>query len=57
MIKLRIDNHEVEVKEGKTILDAARRAQVNIPTLCYHPDLPPTAACGICIVKVKLHLN
>lgn len=53
MVKLRIDNHEVEVEEGKTILQAAREAKVNIPTLCYHPDLPPTAACGICIVKIK----
>ncbi|HOE01254.1 MAG TPA: NADH-dependent [FeFe] hydrogenase, group A6, partial [Kiritimatiellia bacterium] len=30
-----------------------RQVQVKIPSLCYHPDLPPWAACGICVVKVK----
>ena len=36
-----------------TILDAARLVKVKIPTLCYHPDLPAWAACGICVVKVE----
>lgn len=53
MVKALIDNIEVDVPEGTTILEAARKAHIQIPTLCYHPNLPPTAACGICIVKVK----
>lgn len=52
MVKLKIDNIEVEVEEGTSILDAARKVQVNIPTLCKHPDVDPSAGCGICIVKV-----
>lgn len=52
MVKLKIDNIEVEVKEGTSILDAARLAQINIPTLCKHPDVDPSAGCGLCIVKV-----
>jgi len=51
MVKLTIDSKVVEVPEGTTILNAAKSAQIKIPTLCHHPDLPPTAACGICIVK------
>ncbi len=51
MVKLKIDSQVVEVPEGTTILDAAKSVQIKIPTLCHHPDLPPTAACGICIVK------
>ncbi|OQC60311.1 MAG: NADP-reducing hydrogenase subunit HndC [Verrucomicrobia bacterium ADurb.Bin018] len=43
----------MEVPEGVNILNAARQVQVKIPSLCYHPDLPPWAACGICVVKVK----
>ncbi len=43
----------VDFQEGDTILDAARRVQVEIPTLCKHADLPATAACGICVVKIK----
>lgn len=51
MIKARINQLAVEVPEGTSILDAARRVQVNIPTLCKHKDLLPTAACGLCIVR------
>ena len=47
-----IDGVKVSVPEGTTILDAARKIQVEIPTLCYHPDLHPRASCGICVVKV-----
>ena len=52
MVKLKIDNIELEVKAGTSILDAARQAQINIPTLCKHPDVDPSAGCGMCIVKV-----
>ena len=48
-----INGRPVTVDQGTTILDAARKQQVEIPTLCHHPDLPATAACGICVVKVK----
>lgn len=52
MVKLTIDSKTVEVPAGTSILDAAKSVQINIPTLCHHPDLAPSAACGICIVKV-----
>lgn len=51
-VKLKIDGMDVAVPAGTTILDAARRVQVGIPTLCHHPDLHPEASCGICVVKV-----
>ncbi len=41
MAKLTIDNAEVTVPEGTTILDAAQQAEIYIPHLCSHPDLPP----------------
>ncbi|MBP5160986.1 MAG: [FeFe] hydrogenase, group A [Alphaproteobacteria bacterium] len=53
MINLKIDGMKVRVPKGTSILDAAKSVQVKIPTLCYHPDLKPTGACGICIVKVN----
>ena len=53
MITARINDLPVEVPEGTSILDAARRVQVRIPTLCKHKDLLPTASCGICIVRNK----
>ncbi|MBF0485401.1 MAG: iron hydrogenase small subunit [Candidatus Omnitrophica bacterium] len=53
MVKALINGIEVKVPAGTTILDAARSVQVNIPTLCKHPDLAASAGCGICIVKAK----
>ncbi len=53
MINLKINNIDVRVPEGATILEAANKAGLWIPTLCKHPDLGPTAACGICVVKIK----
>jgi len=41
MVKLTIDEIEVTVPEGTTILDAAQQADIYIPHLCSHPDLPP----------------
>ena len=40
-VNLSIDGRQVEVPAGTTILEAARGADICIPTLCYHPDLPP----------------
>jgi NADH-quinone oxidoreductase subunit G len=55
MVKAIINGLKVEVSEGTTILDAAKKAQIKIPTLCKHPDsyLHASAACGICLVRVK----
>lgn len=50
-VNLTIQGIDVTVKEGTTILEAARIAGVKIPTLCYHPDLKPFGSCGLCIVK------
>lgn len=53
MVKLKIDNYDVEVPVGTSILDAARTVQIDIPTLCKHPDVDASAGCGLCIVKVN----
>jgi NADH-quinone oxidoreductase subunit G len=52
MIHAKINGQAVEAPEGISILDAARQSGVRIPTLCKHDDLLPTAACGLCIVKI-----
>ncbi len=53
MIKLKINNTDVSVPEDSTILEAANAAGIGIPTLCKHPDLESSSACGICVVKIK----
>ena len=52
-ISLKIDNQAVKVSKGTSILDAARTVGIDIPTLCKHPDVDPSAGCGLCIVKVN----
>jgi formate dehydrogenase alpha subunit len=54
-IKLTIDDREVTVPQGATILDAARKAGSYVPALCHHPDLKPIGSCKLCIVSVKGH--
>jgi len=51
-IALNIDSREVKVEEGATILEAAKSAGIDIPTLCYHPALSPFGACRLCSVEV-----
>ncbi|MHC4598247.1 MAG: NADH-quinone oxidoreductase subunit G, partial [Planctomycetota bacterium] len=53
MISLKIDGIAVEVEEGATILDAAKKAGVTIPTLCHDDRLKPFGACRMCLVEVK----
>jgi len=53
MVKLYIDGETVEVPPGTMILDAAKKLDIHIPTLCYHEDLPPTASCGVCVVEIE----
>lgn len=61
-ITLQIDNHTVEVPKGTTILEAARKIGITIPTLCYMnlqdmciTNLP--ASCRICVVEVEGRRN
>ncbi len=53
MIKIKINEMPIEVQEGTTIHDAAKKLKIKIPTLCYHPDLSVAGNCRICVVEVK----
>ena len=53
MVTLRIDGRKVTVRKLSTILDAARKLDIPIPTLCHHPELSPYGGCRLCIVEVK----
>jgi NADH dehydrogenase/NADH:ubiquinone oxidoreductase subunit G len=50
-INLTIDGISVTVPEGTRILEAAKKVNVNIPTLCEHPELCKRALCRICVVE------
>ena len=50
-INLTIDGIQVSVDEGTTILDAASKLNIHIPTLCYHEDLCVAGNCRVCVVE------
>ena len=52
-IKVTVDNIQVEVPKGSTVLDAARAAGIDIPTLCYMEGRKPLGACRVCLVEVE----
>ena len=52
MINLTIDGVQVSVPAGSTVLEAARKANIHIPTLCYLKDLNQIGACRVCVVDV-----
>jgi len=53
LIKVTIDDKEIKVPMGTTILEAAKMLGINIPTLCYHEDLCIAGVCRICVVEVE----
>jgi formate dehydrogenase major subunit len=57
MVKLTIDGRKVSAPPGSTVLQAARIANIDIPTLCDHPALAPIGACRMCLVEIKGQRN
>ena len=53
MIKLTIDGKEVEVRNGTTVLQAARKANIDIPTLCFLKEINAAGDCRMCIVEIE----
>ncbi len=52
MISLTIDGRRIHVDDGTTILAAARKAGIEVPTLCWYPTLPVVGSCRVCLVSV-----
>ena len=56
MVTVTINNKEVEVEEGSTILQAAKLAGIDIPTLCFLKDINEIGDCRMCVDNVDLQL-
>ncbi len=52
MVTLKIDQKTVVVPAGTLIVEAARKAGINIPVFCYHPKMEPVGMCRMCLVEV-----
>lgn len=53
MVNIKINGNSISVPEGTTILEAARKAGIKIPTLCYLKEINAIGACRVCVVEVK----
>jgi bidirectional [NiFe] hydrogenase diaphorase subunit len=52
LVSLTIDGKPVQVAPGTTLLLAAKANHIDIPTLCYHPELKPEGHCRLCVVEI-----
>jgi formate dehydrogenase major subunit len=52
-MKVTINNQQLDVPQGTTVLQAARASGIEIPTLCDHPELTPYGGCRLCLVEVQ----
>jgi NADH-quinone oxidoreductase subunit G len=53
MVKITIDDKQIEVAEGTTVLQAAEQGGIHIPHLCYHPAFAPEGNCRMCLVEIE----
>ena len=51
-IKITINDKLIEVEKGTSILEAAQKTGVIIPTLCFHKDLCIAGNCRVCVVEI-----
>ena len=52
MISLNINGKNIDVELGTTVMEAALKNEIDIPRLCYHPDLTISGNCRLCLVEV-----
>ncbi|HOV92539.1 MAG TPA: NADH-dependent [FeFe] hydrogenase, group A6 [Candidatus Kapabacteria bacterium] len=52
-VDIEIDGRKYNVPYGISILEACRKQNINIPTLCFHPDLCITGSCRMCLVEIE----
>ena len=53
MVNITIDGRKLQAPKSYTVLQAAKAAGINVPSLCYHPELRPEGACRVCLVEVE----
>ncbi len=51
MLRLKIDNRELEVEAGSALIEVIRESGIEVPSMCYLKDLPHFSSCMVCVVK------
>jgi formate dehydrogenase alpha subunit len=57
MIKLTIDGKSIQAEPNSTVMEAALASGIDIPRLCFHPDLSVSGGCRLCLVEVEGYEN
>lgn len=57
LVTLTVDGVEVQVPQGTTVVDAAKRISIDIPVFCHHPKLEPVGMCRMCLVEIGLPMR
>lgn len=52
-VNITIDGRKLQVPKSATVLTAAKAGGIDVPSLCYHPELRPEGACRVCVVEVE----
>eukprot|EP00771_Trimastix_marina_P003840 gnl/Trimastix_PCT/547.p1 GENE.gnl/Trimastix_PCT/547~~gnl/Trimastix_PCT/547.p1 ORF type:complete len:1171 (-),score=510.50 gnl/Trimastix_PCT/547:436-3882(-) len=53
LVEVFVNGTALQVPEGTSVLDACKKANAYVPTLCYHPMLKPVGRCGLCYVDIE----
>ena len=53
MVEILINGRKVRAKDGDTVLKAAQKAGIYIPTLCHNDSVKPYSACRMCMVEIS----
>ncbi len=53
VVNIRINGHQIRARAGQTVMEAAKGAGIDIPSLCHHPAVTPLGACRICVVEIE----
>jgi NADH-quinone oxidoreductase subunit G len=52
LINLEVDGIQIQVPAGTLVVDAAKKAGIDIPVFCYHPKMEPAGMCRMCLVEI-----
>jgi formate dehydrogenase alpha subunit len=53
VIELKIDGQGIQIRSGATVMEAARENGIDIPHICYHPELSISGGCRLCMVEIE----
>jgi predicted molibdopterin-dependent oxidoreductase YjgC len=53
VIELKIDGQGIQIRSGATVMEAARENGIDIPHICYHPELTISGGCRLCMVEIE----